>query len=67
MKILDYEDLKARGIKYSKPHLWRLWRVGKFPKPIKLSATRNAWTEQDIDDWMANLVAQRERAGGGRR
>jgi hypothetical protein len=46
-KLLDYAALHDRGIRYSKPHLWRLWTAGKFPKPIKLSASRNAWLESD--------------------
>jgi prophage regulatory protein len=58
-KLLDYADLRARGIKYSKPHLWRLWTTGQFPRPIKLSPARNAWTEQDIDSWVESRVAER--------
>ena len=48
-KLLDYAALQERGIRYSKGHLWRLWTAGKFPKPVKLSASRNAWLESDID------------------
>jgi prophage regulatory protein len=56
MRLLDHADLQARGIKYSKAQLWRLWTAGKFPRPIKLSASRNAWTEKQIDDWIAERV-----------
>ena len=57
MRFLDYDDLRERGIKYSKPHLWRLWTSGKFPKPIKLSSSRNAWTEDSINQWMEATAA----------
>ena len=57
-KLLDYDDLHARGIKYSKAQLWRLWCAGKFPKPIKVSASRNCWLESDIDQWVENLVRE---------
>jgi prophage regulatory protein len=58
--LLDYEGLQNRGIKYSKPHLWRLWTKGKFPKPVKLSASRNAWLETEVDAWIKQHVAQRD-------
>jgi prophage regulatory protein len=62
MVIIDYEGLKDRGIRYSRAHLWRLWTAGKFPKPIKLSASRNAWLESDIDAWIESRVAERNCA-----
>jgi prophage regulatory protein len=62
MKFLDYADLRERGIRYSKPHLWRLWTSGKFPKPIKLSTSRNAWTEDAIQQWMEDVAAGEEPA-----
>jgi hypothetical protein len=37
-KLLDYIALQDRAIRYSKPHLWRLWTAGKFPEPVKLAA-----------------------------
>jgi hypothetical protein len=48
MVIIGYDGLQERGIRYSRPHLWRLWTAGKFPKPVKLSASRNCWLESDI-------------------
>ena len=33
VRILSFEDLRSeKGIPYSKVHLWRLERDGKFPK-----------------------------------
>lgn len=61
-RLLDYEALQERGIRYSRPHLWRLWTSGKFPKPIKLSASRNAWLESDIDAWIESRVVERDCA-----
>jgi prophage regulatory protein len=60
MKLLDYADLRERGIKYSKAQLWRLSKAGKFPKPIKLSINRNAWADTDIDEWIAGRIAERD-------
>ena len=58
-KLLDYAALQERGIRYSKAHLWRLWTAGKFPRPIKLSASRNVWLESDVDAWIKSRLAER--------
>jgi prophage regulatory protein len=60
-KLLDYTDLHARGIRYSRCHLWRLQRDNKFPKPVKLSATRNAWRADEVDAWIAQRIAERDQ------
>jgi hypothetical protein len=36
MRLVDHEDLRAKGITFSKPHLWRLIRAGKFPRQVKI-------------------------------
>ena len=33
--------------------IWRLARLGKFPKPVKLSAGVTAWRLEDIEAWEA--------------
>jgi prophage regulatory protein len=58
MVIIDYDGLRERGIRYSRAHLWRLSTKGKFPKPIKLSPSRNAWLESDVDFWIESRVAR---------
>jgi len=60
-KLLDYAALQDRGIRYSKPHLWRLWTAGKFPKPVKLSASRNVWPEAEIESWIRAWIAERDK------
>ena len=37
-RLLDREDLHAKGIKYSAVQLWRKVKEGSFPKPVKLSS-----------------------------
>ena len=60
LKLLDHADLQARGIKYSRAQLWRLWTAGKFPRPIKLSASKNAWHEVEINEWLESKLAERD-------
>lgn len=31
--------------------IWRLSRLGKFPKPVKLSVGVTAWRLEDIEAW----------------
>jgi len=59
--LISYDALAARGIPLSKCQLWRLEKVGKFPKRVPVSAARHAWLASEIDDWIASRVALREQ------
>lgn len=61
MRVLDYDGLKAKGVPYSKPHLWRLVKAGQFPAPIKWGAARNGWVESEIDSYIESKIAERDR------
>jgi prophage regulatory protein len=58
--LIPYRDLKAKGVPYSKPHLWRLEREGKFPKRVPIGAARYAYVEAEIDGYIATLIAARD-------
>ncbi|NHK29190.1 AlpA family phage regulatory protein [Parvularcula flava] len=60
MKLLSYEDLIARGIPYSRVHLWRLSQQGKFPMPVKISTNRNAWVESEINQFIEDKILDRD-------
>jgi prophage regulatory protein len=60
MKLLDDDGLKAKGVTYTKVHLWRLVKAGKFPPPIKIGNGRNAWVDHEIDQWIAERIAERD-------
>lgn len=60
MKILSFDDLKSqKGIGYSKVHLWRLERDGKFPKRVPLGEARHGWLDAEIDAWLTAKMATR--------
>jgi predicted DNA-binding transcriptional regulator AlpA len=42
--------------------LWRRARAGTFPKPVKISASRNAWPEDEIDAWQQACLDARQNA-----
>jgi prophage regulatory protein len=62
MNLLDRAALKARGIDYSSVTLWRRAREGSFPRPVKLSASRNGWIESEVDAWLEARAAERNAA-----
>jgi prophage regulatory protein len=59
IKLLDYDDLRTRGIRMSRVQLWRLIRAGNFPRQIKVG-TKNAWVEGEIDAWIESRIAARD-------
>lgn len=52
MKVLCQPDLRAKGIKFTRQHISKLVRQGKFPKPFKLGDRTNAWAEHVIDKYL---------------
>lgn len=66
MKIIRYPQLKTeKGITYSREHIRRLEMVGKFPKHFALSAGGSfiGWDEQEIDEHLNALAAERDATG----
>jgi prophage regulatory protein len=61
MRVLSFDDLKARGIVFSKTHLHRLMNAGKFPRAAKIGIKRLAWDEAEIDDWIKAQFLKRDR------
>jgi len=61
MKLLDFDGLAEKGIKFSDTHIWRLVRDGDFPKPVKIG-NRNHWVETEIDQYIADKLARRDSA-----
>jgi predicted DNA-binding transcriptional regulator AlpA len=58
--VLIYQPgLRARGIDYSRSHLWRLEAEGRFPKRVKLGNGRVAWIGSEIDAYLLGLAAER--------
>ncbi len=60
LKILSLEDLRERGILYSRVHINRLVKAGKFRAPIKLGQNRIGWVESEINEWLIAKIEQRD-------
>ncbi len=59
--LVPYDGLKAKGITFSKMHIWRLEKARKFPMHVQVSAQRIAWVESEIDQWIDDRIAAREQ------
>ena len=62
MRVLNDDGLRAKGIDYSRPQLWRLEKAKKFPKRIRLGLNRIAWVESEIDQYLLDRIAERDAA-----
>jgi prophage regulatory protein len=60
MVVLSFPELRERGIRFTRQHLHRLIRAGKFPAPIKIGEDTNAWVEPEIDQYMKERIAARD-------
>jgi prophage regulatory protein len=60
--LIPYSGLRAVGIAYSKPHLWRMERAGTFPKRVPTGPARYAYVASEIDEYIAGLIAARDAA-----
>jgi len=58
-RLLTYQDLRERGIPWSRVHVGRLEAAGKFPQHIDLGANSIAWFEDEIDDLLEAKAAAR--------
>jgi prophage regulatory protein len=61
LNIIGFADLGKRGIPWTRQHVRRQEHRGKFPKRVQLGDNTVGWVEQEIDEWIANRLA--ERAG----
>ena len=60
LRILSLNDLRELGIYYSRVHIYRLVKAGKFPAPIKVGQNRIGWIESEIDEWLNAKIAERD-------
>lgn len=42
--------------------LYRLCRLGRFPRPTKLSERCSAWSANEVDRWLSDRLAERDIA-----
>lgn len=61
MRILRYKDLSRRkGIDWSRVHLDREERAGRFPQRVHLGPNSVGWVEDEVDEWLEKRAAERK-------
>jgi prophage regulatory protein len=61
-KLVSKKELKTvYGVPYSFAHIARLEAAGLFPKRVRLGACRVAWVAEEVQNWIDERVANRDR------
>lgn len=47
---------------YSKQSIYRLMKLGEFPKSIRLGANKVAWLESDVISWLDSRIQASRKA-----
>ncbi|WP_445322621.1 helix-turn-helix transcriptional regulator [Roseobacter sp. HKCCA0882] len=55
MRILKAKEVSERT-SISIPHIRRMAREDRFPKPLKISDHRSGWLESEVLDWISECV-----------
>ena len=63
MRIVRFRDLSERkGITWSRTHVDREEKAGRFPQRVQLGPNSIGWVEEEIDQWLAERARGRETA-----
>ncbi|MEI4480959.1 MULTISPECIES: helix-turn-helix transcriptional regulator [unclassified Phyllobacterium] len=60
MELLSIKDV-AKRLSIGRTALWLLTKESDFPKPVQVTVGRKAFVANEIDQWIASRVAQRDR------
>lgn len=59
MKLIRLPEVMDR-VALRKTAIYKLMSDGDFPRPIKVGAA-SLWVEEEIDDWICDVAASRDR------
>lgn len=59
MKLLSKKQVREKVL-YSPAHIARLEAAGQFPKRVRLGQGRVGWVEQEVENWIADRIAERD-------
>jgi predicted DNA-binding transcriptional regulator AlpA len=62
-KLLDYLQLKEKGIDWSKQYIRKQEARGLFPRRVHVGPKTVKWVEDEIDDLIEQSVAERDLLG----
>jgi prophage regulatory protein len=58
--MLLTQDEVIKAVSLSRQEIWRRRRSGDFPRPVKLGGRRIAYLKSEIDEWIADRIAERD-------
>jgi prophage regulatory protein len=61
-RMLRFPQVKER-VGYSRMHIDRMEKAGRFPKRVRLGPNSVAWVEAEIEAWLRERMASRDNAG----
>jgi prophage regulatory protein len=62
MRALSYSDLNTKkGIRFSRQWIRDLVNRGLFPAPFNLGQQSVAFVEEEIDEWLASRIRERDK------
>jgi prophage regulatory protein len=61
MRILSKKQVRALVL-YSPAHIDRLEKAGLFPRRVRLGPARVGWIEEEVLEWLALRIAERDVA-----
>lgn len=59
-RLIDVSGLKAKGINYSKSQRNRMIKAGRFPRPVRPGKGRVLWIEDEVDQYIDQLISTRD-------
>jgi prophage regulatory protein len=60
-RLISHDDLREKGIPYSKVHLWRLEKQNRFPKRVPIGRGRYGYVETEIDKYIDGCIEARDQ------
>jgi prophage regulatory protein len=60
IRILDYEDLKSKGIRFSRQWIDKLIAKGLFPRKVYIGEATVGFVEHEVDAYLESKIAERD-------
>ena len=58
--LIAWPELESL-IPYTRQHILRLEKEGKFPKRVRVGEARIAWVREEVEHWIADRIAARDQ------
>ena len=62
-RLLSKKQVREKVL-YSPAHIDRLEKAGQFPSRVQLGPGRVGWVEEEVENWLQQHIAKRQRPLG---